>query len=100
MEHAELIELAKWGLALFGGVVAFVAAAIAALFRIAFKLGSDAKEIKAAVADLGEIKKAVLEIPVLKQRVTTLEDAWNHTRSDIKDLLGVRRGSRPEFDGE
>lgn len=100
MEHTELVELAKWGLGLFGGVIAFVSAAIALLFRIAFKLGSDATAIKEALVDIGEIKKAVEKLPIIEQRVGTLEDAWKHTRSDIKDLLGVRRGSRPEFDGE
>lgn len=76
----ELIELAKWGLGLFGGVVTLVAAAIAALFRISFKLGSDAREIKEALKDLGEMKADVKKIPAIETKLDTLAEAQAEDR--------------------
>jgi hypothetical protein len=87
MDNAEIISLLKWGLGLFGTVVAFVCAAVGFLFRVAYRLGHDAEEIKIALRDLTEIKVEIRKIPVIETRLGTAEAAWNATRSDIRYLL-------------
>lgn len=96
MTHEELMLAFKVAAGLASAVLGGVGIALGFLFRLAWKLGGDAKEIRDGLDTLRDIKKAVDDIPLLKQRMGTVEEAWRTTRSDIKHLL---RGSHPGFNG-
>lgn len=89
---------------ILGGVLCtalgLVITAIGFLIRIAYKLGQNATKVATALDALTDIKTAVAKIPLIETRLGTVEEAWAHARSDIKDLLREKRGSHPSFDGE
>lgn len=95
IEIQEFVEFAKWAM---GGLAVGLGTAIALLFRLAFKLGGDAHEIKEGLRDLTEIKVAVQELPVIKVRLGTVEAAWGTLRSDIKHLLRHSNGAWKDGD--
>lgn len=96
MGHDEIIDILKLAGGIASAVLVAVATAVGFLMRTAFKLGHDAKEIREGLDAIRDIKVAVAELPVLKNRLGTVEEAWRSTRSDIKHLL---RGSNPFLNG-
>lgn len=90
-------ELTKW---LLGGGAVAIIGMLGVLLRIAFKLGADAKEISHGLTRITKIEECMNLVPVLVVRVGNVENAYAGLRSDIKDLLREKRGSRPHFDGE
>lgn len=96
MSHEELMTAMKLAGAIASCLLGGVGVALGFLFRLAWKLGSDAKEIRDGLEIIREMKTEIAELPVIKTRLGTVEDAWRATRSDIKHLL---RGSRPGFNG-
>ena len=96
MTHEELMTAMKLAGAIASCLLGGVGVALGFLFRLAWKLGGDAKEIRDGLESLQDMKKSVDELPVIKNRLGTVEEAWRATRSDIKHLL---RGSHPGWNG-
>lgn len=92
-----MAEALKW---LLGGGLVAVAGMLIALLRIAYKLGADAKEISTGLVRITKIEECMNLVPVLVVRIGNVENAYAGLRSDIKDLMREKRGSRPSFDGE
>lgn len=87
----------KW---LMGGGVVVIAGMLGALLRIAYKLGADAKEINTGLTRIEKLEENMKQVPILVVRMGTVEGAYAGLRSDIKDLMRERRGSRPDYQGE
>lgn len=96
MDHTEIIDALKLAAGIASAVVGAVFVAIGFLFRVAYRLGGDAKEIKSGLERLKKLEERIEDVPLLKQRIGTVEEAWRTVRSDIKHLL---RGSHPGFNG-
>ena len=92
-----MTDVLKW---LMGGGLIAIGGMVLALLRISYRLGADAHEIRAGLARITKIEECMNLVPVIAVRVGNVENAYSDLRSDIKDILREKRGSRPGFDGE
>lgn len=90
-------NLLQW---LFGGGLVLVTGLFAAILRATYKLGADAKEIKDGLVRITKLEEHFNQVPILMLRIGQVEKALQDYRSDIRELLRERRGSRPDNDNE
>lgn len=87
-------DLLKW---IIGGGASALTAAFALLFRVAYRLGESAKVIERIGEDIRTLKERTDAVPVLQQRVSTVESVAAKIASDIRDLL--RKSRNHHFNG-
>ncbi len=100
MDHAD-IEFLKLTLGLLGGAIVFLCGLVSWLLHLSFKLGTFASEIHEVGKNMIQIKERTDRVPVIEQRIGTLETAWTRTQDDLR-VLRHKTGnpSVPDFNGE
>ncbi len=88
-------NVAQW---LFGGGITILIGLFAAILRVAYKLGGDAKEIRDGLQRITRMEEQFNQVPILTLRIGQVEKALQDYRSDIRELLRERRGSQPDSD--
>lgn len=94
-------DLLKFAIGSAASFTVVLVAAVVFLLRVSFKLGQTANEIQTVAKDMTTIKTSVEEIPIIRTRLGTVEEAWESLRSDFKELRRRVDGrSHPDYNGE
>jgi len=68
------------------------------LIRVSYRIGGDARNITQGLERINKMETAIEAIPIMKKDIDTLKEYYQRNRSDIKDLMRSKRGSRPDIE--
>ncbi len=89
-------EMMKWIGGAVVGVIGAMFTVLGVILRVAHNLGKDSQKIATGLQTLDKFEPVVKQVPILVEQVGTLRGLYEQNRSDIKELLRDKRGSRPD----
>jgi hypothetical protein len=92
----EIIEVLSVAWKVGAAVLAAVVGVVGVLLRLAFKLGGDAKEIRAGLQTIQRMKPQVDKIPDIERRTAQNENVISEVSGELKRWI---RGSHPFLNG-
>ncbi len=82
-------------------ILTLLGALTGALVALAFRIGRVAEKIATIAADFVGLKTNADKVPVLENRVGTVEAAWSRTQDDLRTLRHkTGNPSVPDFNAE
>lgn len=88
------MQIQNW---LLGGGLTLILGMMGLLIRVSYRIGGDARDITKGLDTIKSIEIKLEKIPMLEKDIVNLQNLYGNIRSDIKELLRDKRGSRPDI---